>query len=1171
MNGLKTHIPDEALRQEALDPSRSFIVQAPAGSGKTELLITRYLKLLGLSDSPEEVLAITFTRKAAGEMRSRVLGLLEKAAPRTPPIPPLYKGGIGGVRGPSSAAALAGVVLKRDEEKGWKILENPGRLKIQTIDSLSASIAGRLPVLSGLGGSHGVADDPEDLYIEAAKRTIAMIKEKSPAGEAARTALFHLDNSAPALVGRLVLMLGKRDQWLRHIPYLPPFVKGDKGGLNLHHQIPPNPPLLKGVTFDEAALKHGLEGSLKRLVAACLKKALEAFPKGLVPIFAESASYAAKNLINAGSNRLITNLKNLEALPAPSAKELGKWKGLCEFLLTSDGRWRTARGVNETIGFPNDKKSIEAIEMKKSFQDLLQGISSNQALYKGLLNVRRLPEPRYEARDWEILKALLRLLPVADGLLKEVFLERGEVDYQSVAMAAIRALGTEQEPTDLMLALDLRLRHILVDEYQDTSVTQKFLLEALTRGWEAGDGRTLFLVGDPMQSIYLFREAQVGLFLQARAEGLGGIRLVPITLASNFRSHETVVGWVNSVFKGAFPEDEDPFMGRMPYAPSIAVNTGGSAPGVNMTVYLKNGHDDNETLNSEEAHAIASMIKAVPAGETIGVLGRARSHLKSLVAELKRQGMDFRSEKLDPLSSRPVVCDLVSLLRALMHPRDRVAWLAVLRAPWCGLTVKDLHALCLGAGESFTAMPELMNDALRVKSLSADGQARLQRVSATFEKALMHRGRLAPAKLIEGVWLSLGGPSCYSSPDTLNDAQEFFALLESSSEGGLVRSMDVFEARIKKLFACRSAATQSPAEVMTIHKAKGLEFDHVFIAGAGKRPQTGEKKLLLWLEKGDDLLLAPIERKGNVEEGEIYGYIKAVYSEKEALENIRLFYVAATRAKKALYIFGHVKGPPQSPPCARGGLGGSFKTEPKSLLSVIAHAIGPGSFRGLPAPVPPLCKGGTGGVRLKSGWTQPAAEAPLPSEGTAPSSVTADVGPAFDWAKRGIRCAGVVVHRYLMRICRDGVDKWGASRLNGEKANIQKMLMQAGLSRAEAAKMADLCLNALKRALNDEKGRWALGRHAEAREEFPLTGVVNGRAVRAVIDRTFVDEDGVRWVIDYKASEHRGGELDGFLIAEKARYEAQLETYGSILRALGEERPIKKGLYYPALGAWIEW
>ena len=196
------------------------------------------------------------------------------------------------------------------------------------------------------------------------------------------------------------------------------------------------------------------------------------------------------------------------------------------------------------------------------------------------------------------------------------------------------------------------------------------------------------------------------------------------------------------------------------------------------------------------------------------------------------------------------------------------------------------------------------------------------------------------------------------------------------------------------------------------------------------------------------------------------------------MENIRLFYVAATRAKKSRHIFGHVK-----PPLTQKGGQVGVKTEPKSLLSVIAHAIDPSVFRGLPAPVinPPLYKGGAGGVRLKSGWTLPAIESPAFSEAEARSSVTAESGPAFDWAKRGIIRAGVVVHRYLMRFCRDGVDKWGASRVDGEKADIQKLLMQAGLNRAEAAKMADAVLSVLKRALNDERGRWALNRHAEAR------------------------------------------------------------------------------------------
>ncbi len=104
-------------------------------------------------------------------------------------------------------------------------------------------------------------------------------------------------------------------------------------------------------------------------------------------------------------------------------------------------------------------------------------------------------------------------------------------------------------PEDLALALGQRIRHILVDEFQDTSYTQFELLEKLTAGWEPGDGRTLFLVGDPMQSIYRFRQADVSLFLKARLEGIGAIRLEPLTLSVNFRSRPEIVEWVNRTFR----------------------------------------------------------------------------------------------------------------------------------------------------------------------------------------------------------------------------------------------------------------------------------------------------------------------------------------------------------------------------------------------------------------------------------------------------------------------------------------------------------------------------------------------------------------------------------------------------------------------------------------------
>src|SRR5690606_390298 len=136
------------------------------------------------------------------------------------------------------------------------------------------------------------------------------------------------------------------------------------------------------------------------------------------------------------------------------------------------------------------------------------------------------------------------------------------------SLAALRALGGEGEPTDLALRLDYRIRHILVDEFQDTSSMQFHLIEKLVAGWEPGDGRTLFIVGDGMQSCYGFRNANVGLFLRARDQGIGPVRLQALKLRVNFRSDSSVVNWVNAVFSAAFPPVDDIARGGVCYSAS---------------------------------------------------------------------------------------------------------------------------------------------------------------------------------------------------------------------------------------------------------------------------------------------------------------------------------------------------------------------------------------------------------------------------------------------------------------------------------------------------------------------------------------------------------------------------------------------------------------------------
>jgi len=202
-----SNAPDLEERARALDPSRSFIVQAPAGSGKTELLIQRYLVLLSSVQRPEEIAAITFTRKAAAEMKKRVLQAL--AAARTTPQPDE----------PHEALTWqhARRALEQDEKLGWRLQESAARLRIQTIDSLSASLTRQMPVLSRFGAQPESVEDAGALYKEAARNTLALLEEEGETAADVAAMLSHIDNNAAVAEDLLAGMLARRDHWLRHL------------------------------------------------------------------------------------------------------------------------------------------------------------------------------------------------------------------------------------------------------------------------------------------------------------------------------------------------------------------------------------------------------------------------------------------------------------------------------------------------------------------------------------------------------------------------------------------------------------------------------------------------------------------------------------------------------------------------------------------------------------------------------------------------------------------------------------------------------------------------------------------------------------------------------------------------------------------------------------------
>jgi len=1054
-------IADSAARIEALDVSRSFIVQAPAGSGKTELLIQRYLKLLETVDTPDAVLAITFTRKAAGEMRTRVLEALRAAREGAEPDAEYER----------LTYRISRNILDRDRQLGWHLLQNPARLRIETIDALCASITRRMPWLARFGAMPAISEKADDLYQEAARNTLTHL-ESGHAG--LEYLLLHLDNDFERARRLIVQMLERRDQWLRH---------------------------------SGASLRHDIETSLERLIADELAHLHAAFPRDAA--------------------REVAFLCEMERFPEPRLEELDQWNRVMELLLTQEGKLR--------------KRPVHPL--KTRCEDLLARLRTEEALLERLARFRDLPAPQFTEQQWQAVEAAVSVLKLAAAELQLVFRERGRIDFAELAIRASAALGQAGEPEDLALAMGSSTRHLLIDEFQDTSYTQFELIKKLIAGWEPGDGRTLFLVGDPMQSIYRFRQAEVGLFLKARSQGIGDLPLEPLVLTVNFRSQPGIVEWVNTTFQGMLPPKDDLESGSVAYSASVPGATGSEAEiGIHS-------HLDSE---QEAARAIELIRRA---NGSTAVLVRSRAHLIEIVGALKRHRIPFQAIEIDQLGERQVIEDLMALTFALLHAADRVSWLAILRAPWCGLTLDDLHALA--GADHRAAIWDLLERPDLV--LNEDARARIERIRPVLRQALSERGRRPLREWVEDTWIRLGGPACVEDETALEDAAAYFDLLESLAEGADLADFDWFREQVNALFAQPNSNSGGQLQLMTIHKAKGLEFDTVILPGLHAPPRSEDQRLLLWLEHRDTLLLAPIPETGGANDP-IYSYLASVERRKSEQETARLLYVAATRARRNLHLLGCIAVKDDgtiAPPDARSFL---------KLLwpSVAEQFANPDSgAREEPTKLAKTIR------RLPATWRVPAA--PGPVKWTRPRvERVQQTEIAFERASDRARYAGAALHVFLERIAREGLERWDEASVRARRGAYRAVLANLGMPPAELGWAAERVEAALLQTLRDSRGRWVLQPHAEAASELPIAGLIEGALCEAVIDRTFVDEHGVRWIIDFKTSSHEGADVQNFLDQQKDRYREQLERYARLL-VKREQRPIRLGLYFPLLGEWLEW
>jgi ATP-dependent exoDNAse (exonuclease V) beta subunit len=780
-----------------------------------------------------------------------------------------------------------------------------------------------------------------------------------------------------------------------------------------------------------------------------------------------------------------------------------------------------------------------------------------------------LPDYEFTSEQWEIIQAQMQCLKLAAGQLTLQFIQAGEVDFIEIARRADLALGHTDDPSELLLKLDASIQHLLIDEFQDTSLSQISLITKLTSGWQQGDGRSLFLVGDPMQSIYRFRKADVSLFIKVRDQGLAGLKLTCLQLTDNFRSQRKIVDWVNATFKPMFPEGDDPAVGAISYAASIAFKAETVIDAVQCHSFLP---DEPQTSGQRVVELVRQALEDFSQPEhkhPVAILVRARAHLLDLTQLLQREGIACRAVELVPLHQRPYVVDLVQIARALTHPADRLAWLSVLRSPYCGLTLASLHALF---GQNHQAVPDILRAALKPIDSAGLCQAqqtlapaeflRLRGVVSILLEALTQDDVQPFAARLESVWRALAGPALAESEADLQDAESVFELIERLAPYGALQ-IDELQERLQKLYASPDPHERA-VEIMTMHKCKGLQFETVILYGLQRGPAPDQAPLLRFEQVGSKLLLGPIKARASKEQDPIAKYLAQREKRRGEFEIDRLLYVAATRAKQVLHLVADLSVSTKDLTIAEPTKGSLLERlwsgwHRDSIAPVVAHPEEPSS-------AVPYHRGGALVRRLET------AALATPSAVTTRTVVAPAVMPfafnaAYVWpaVKSYERVLGTLIHAWLDHLGQHGIAHWSERTLQAQRKRIERQCIQAGVPAPEVSAAASEVLETLGAMLKHERGQLLLSQLG-ARREWALlddTGKVS------VLDLALYDERG--WlVVDYKTGRPLEGETtEAFGQRMLVRYAKQLQGYCERVTGF-DGQAARAALYFPRDDLWFE-
>ena len=1081
---------DSSDRKKTRDLTKSFIVQAPAGSGKTTLLINRFILALASSDRPEKVLAITFTKKAAEEMRERVISFLHTS---------------GDELNDDLDMALK-IIRDKSQRNNWNLFKDPSRLSIMTIDAFCIWLKARVPSVKVGSHTYLIEEFPENLYKKAARNAIRQFVLKE--GRINENKLLtNLDNDWARLEKFVIEMLSHRQHYLMDV------------GLDLD------------VNLINERFKIYAEQKIKSVSASLSSEFLEQ----LVALY----NYSSTNLNEEKvSKSLVCDFQNIVI-----------WQKILNRIVFNKDLSLKKR-ITSSSGFLNtNADNNTAVKMKRDWKDFVDGINKDNFLKIKLYELASLHPTGLSKFEGHLLNEINTIFKYALAYLNLNFVEQRKIDFNQLLIDGLDLLNETITGEYVYDNLGFWFTHILVDEVQDTSAVQLNLIKKIIAYWDGDERNSLFMVGDFMQSIYRFRKALPEHFSEILETGkFANIHLDQIILKSNFRSQSGLVKWVNEIMPKIIEASDS---NNLNFQTQLATRKSEGNP-VSFFNIKKDKEEHEAKILLEIVNKLTVRANQKEEIITIGILARSRSHLSKITQQLNESNIKFITSDIRAIKDFAVINELLAITRCLLHPEDKVAFFAFISGPWKGMSLAEINDFA----DVFFSEKALELDRNEPK---LKGYFDLMKLLEAGRRELQF---LSLSSVVMKIWDALDGNQYFNDPNSFLAINIFFKELVYLENEEKVITNAKLENRLNVPFSEADHGGNVKIQLMTIHKSKGLEFDYVILPGLNKRPRYDEPsiiatKIFSGTENQPIGLLAPFVKN---DKASFYHYLNNFEKQNRVSEVVRLFYVVLTRAKKKIFILGEFEE------C--NGSESFFSSKANSLQSLLVSALGRVPLEELKfSPKKHIEQ--TKNSHKISAFTKNAQKTYHYEMYKEPEQHKINL--EFDWATNIARFVGVIIHEILERIDDSAFkldkDRW---RLDC-RGYAQQRIWSLGLSDSKEDDALHRIETCLENMCDSHRCDWLFSEdHGSIETEYRLITTLRGFNETLVMDRVFIDNKKVNWVVDFKTGYHQGKDLEDFLTEEIKRHQPQLDFYGQVMSEL-RRGPIMLGLYFPLYDFWHQW